>query len=100
MALDPSTRREYIQCIYTEDPVRTKVQRWGNSLGLRIPSSFAKEAGIGTGSVVDLSIRDGDLLVRSVRRRKFRLDELLRGITPSNRHEEVTTGRPHGRESW
>ena len=38
--------------------MRTRIQKWGNSLGLRIPKSFAEEAGVEAGSDVDLSIED------------------------------------------
>jgi antitoxin MazE len=92
--------RAYTQCISEEDAVQTKIQRWGNSLGLRIPRSFAEEAGVGAGSEVDLSIQDGDLVVKSARRRKYRLKELLRKITPKNVHAEADTGGPVGREVW
>jgi antitoxin MazE len=83
-----------------EVPVQTRIQRWGNSLGLRIPRSFAKEAGVEAGSEVDLSLRDGDLVVKPARRRTYRLKELLEKITAKNLHGEVDTGRPVGREVW
>jgi len=80
--------------------VQTRIQRWGNSLGLRIPRSFAEEAGVEAGSEVDLSLRDGDLVVKPARRRTYRLKELLEKITAKNLHGEVDTGRPVGREVW
>jgi len=80
--------------------MQTKIQRWGNSLGLRIPRSFAEEAGVEAGSQVDLSVRDGDLVVRAAKRRKYRLSELLQSVTAKNLHGEVDTGRPVGREVW
>jgi antitoxin MazE len=80
--------------------VQTKIQRWGNSLGLRIPRAFAEEAGVEAGAEVDLSIRDGDLIVRPARRPKYRLTELIRKITARNLHGEVDTGAPVGREVW
>lgn len=78
----------------------TKIQKWGNSLGLRIPKAFASEASVGAGSTVDITIEDGDLVVRPVRRPRYSLQELLRGITARNRHEEASTGEPVGREVW
>ena len=69
-------------------------------MGLRIPRSFAEEAGVGAGSEVDLSIQDGDLIVKPVRRRKYRLKGLLRKITVENIHAEVNTGTAVGREVW
>jgi antitoxin MazE len=96
--VDAPIGRAYTQCISTEDSVRTRIQKWGNSLGLRIPRSFAKEAGVEAGSEVDLSIRRGDLVVKPARRRKYRLPELLRGISARNVHAEVDVGTPVGRE--
>jgi antitoxin MazE len=80
--------------------MQTKIQRWGNSLGLRIPRSFAEEAGVEAGSQVDLSVRDGDLVVRTTKRRKYRLSELLKKVTIKNLHGEVDAGGPVGREVW
>ena len=80
--------------------MQTRIQKWGNSLGLRIPRSFAHEAGVGVGSAVDLSMRDGDLVVRPARRRTYRLKDLLRRVTPKNLHAEVDTGQAVGREVW
>ena len=77
--------------------VQTKIQRWGNSLGLRIPKSFAEEAGVKEGSAVDLTIEGRNLVVRPGRRRySFRL--LVRAITDENMHEPIDDGGPVGRE--
>jgi len=78
----------------------TRVRKWGNSLGLRIPRSFAAEMGVDDGSPVDLSVHEGEMRVRPVRRRAYSLDVLLQGITESNLQGEVGTGRPVGREVW
>jgi antitoxin MazE len=80
--------------------VRTKIQKWGNSLGLRIPRSFAQEAGVEAGSEVDLSIRRGELIVKPARPAKYRLAELLRQVTSKNIHAEVNAGVPVGKEGW
>ena len=69
-------------------------------MGLRIPRSFAQEAGVGAGSEVDLSVQDGDLVIRPARRRTYQLKDLLRRVTARNLHGEVETGRPVGRAIW
>ena len=79
--------------------METKIQRWGNSLGLRIPKSFAEEARVEAGSTVDLSIEDGELVIRPLRRR-YSLRSLVAGINRGNVHEPVDTGEPVGREAW
>jgi antitoxin MazE len=78
----------------------TKIQKWGNSLGLRIPKSFADEAEVEAGSTVDLAIEDGGLVIRPVRRARYSLEELLKGVSARNLHKEVTTGESVGREAW
>jgi len=78
----------------------TKVQRWGNSLGLRIPRAFAEDAKVGPGSVVDVCLERGGLMVRPARPRKYALADLLKGISKRNLHREVASGDPVGREAW
>jgi antitoxin MazE len=77
-----------------------KILKWGNSLGLRIPKSFAKEAGVEEGSSVDLSL-DGDrLVIRPVRPVKYRLTEMLSCVCEENIHDEISDGKAEGREAW
>jgi antitoxin MazE len=78
----------------------TKVVKWGNSLGLRIPRSFAKEAGVGEGSEVDISLEGDSLIVRPVRPAVYRLRELVSLVREDNIHEEIETDGPTGREAW
>lgn len=80
--------------------MKTKVQRWGNSLAVRIPKSFAEEVGLMDGSPVEMRLVDGGLLVEPVSTRPLSLDELLDGVTESNLHSEVDTGPAQGSEAW
>jgi antitoxin MazE len=80
--------------------VKTKIRKWGNSLGLRIPRSLASEAEVGDGSTVDITVQGGELVIRPLRRRRYSLDELLAGVDEGNVHGEVSTGRPVGNEGW
>ena len=78
----------------------TKVQKWGNSLALRIPKSFAIEAQIENDFVVEVSLVDGQIIVKPVIAVAWTLDQLLAGITPENLHLEVDSGAPLGAEVW
>ena len=80
--------------------MQTKIQKWGNSLGLRIPRSFAAEAQVEEGATVDLSVEKGRLLVRPLRVRKYSLNALLRKVSRRNLHGEISTGRVVGHEAW
>lgn len=75
------------------------VAKWGNSLALRIPSAFARELGVEDGGSVDISVVDGNLVVRPIDdAHVYDLDALVDEITEENRHGEIATGRPLGNE--
>lgn len=78
--------------------MQTKVQKWGNSLGVRIPRALADQVHIGEGSVVDIEEQDGTIVIRQVAPKEYTLDELVAGITDENRHGEVDTGKAVGKE--
>ncbi len=80
--------------------MRTKIVKWGNSLGLRIPKAFAEEVQVTEGSTVDLSMEDGQLVVRAVPKPEYSLEDLLGEITEANLHSEVDTSNPVGSEEW
>jgi antitoxin MazE len=78
----------------------TKIQKWGNSLGLRIPKSFAKEVGVKEGSAVDIFLEGDRLVIRSLRNEKYQLSDLLSQVRKDNLHKEISTGDAAGREAW
>ena len=80
--------------------MRTKVQKWGNSLALRIPRAIAADANVEAGSTVDIQLRDGKLTVEPITEPSYELDELLAGVNSSNLHGEISTGGHIGREAW
>jgi antitoxin MazE len=80
--------------------VQTKIQKWGNSLGLRIPRALAIQAQVEEGSMVDLTIENGSLRIHPLKPRRYILQELLKGITPHNLHDEILNLDPVGREEW
>ena len=80
--------------------MKLKVQKWGNSLALRIPKALAIQANVASGSTVEMSVSNGELKIKPVKDQDYSLDELLSGITTENIHDEVSTGIPHGKESW
>ena len=80
--------------------MKTRIQKWGNSLALRIPRPFAKESKLQENSPVDVSVRNGKLVVAPLLEPTFALEELVEQITPENRHSEVVTGETLGNEVW
>lgn len=79
--------------------MKSRVQKWGNSLAVRIPKSFAQEAHLSANAAVELTVADGALTVRPIVESPT-LADLVRGITDANRHDEWDTGPAVGREVW
>jgi antitoxin MazE len=80
--------------------MRTRVQKWGNNLAVRIPKALAAEAGLRANSTVELALIEGTLIVKPVAPRTVTLGELLRGITDDNLPGEWDTGPATGKETW
>ncbi len=80
----------------------TKVQKWGNSQGLRLAKQLLEDAGIAVGDDVDVTARDGLIVIAPVRRvrGKRSLEELVSQIPKDYNTTEVDWGRPVGREAW
>ena len=80
--------------------MKTRIQKWGNSLALRIPKSFAIETGLEQDALVDVALVDGKLIVTPLPAPSITLEQLLAGITDANRHAEYDTGEAVGNEGW
>lgn len=80
--------------------MRVRVQKWGNSLALRIPKPFAEETEVREGSVLDLSVTRGKLVASPIGEAKFTLKQLLRRVSRDNLHSEIEFGAAVGREAW
>jgi antitoxin MazE len=78
---------------------RTQIARWGNSLGLRLPKSVTVEARVDEGDTVDVSVKNGAIVIRPSRR-AYTLEQLVARITPRNRHKESDWDTPMGDEAW
>ncbi len=80
--------------------MKTRIQKWGNSLALRIPKSFAHEAGLEQDSPVEMSLEEGKLVIVAAPKSKLTLRRLLAQVTKVNRHTEFDTGPSIGSEVW
>lgn len=81
--------------------MRVQVQKWGNSLALRIPRFYAVESHIEQGAEVELSLVEGKLVISPVKKPSHTLESLLAGgVAEDNLHGEVDTGPSVGKEAW
>lgn len=80
--------------------MRTRVQKWGNSLAVRIPKPFANEIGLQRNSVVEMSLVNGRLVIVPVVEPALTLEDLLARVTDENLHSGVETGPAVGKEVW
>ena len=78
--------------------VQTRVQKWGNSLGVRIPRCLAEEVGLGAGTEVSLSAKDGEIVVTPLFPARLSLDDLLAEVSEENLHSSIDTGSAVGAE--
>ena len=80
--------------------MHAKIQKWGNSLAVRIPKTLATEARLGQEAVVELAVEKGKLIIAPIKRKKYKLEELVSKITNDNLHKEDIWGPAVGREAW
>ncbi len=80
----------------------TKVQRWGNSQGLRLAKQVLEDARIAIGDDVDVTVRDGVIVIAPARRvrGKRNLKQLVSQIPKNYKTEETDWGQPVGKEVW
>ena len=78
----------------------TTVQKWGNSLGVRIPSPVAKDIKLYEGSRVEILKEGNRLVIVPVEKPVFALEDMLKKIKKENIHGEFDFGSAQGKESW
>ena len=75
-----------------------KTAQWGNSIGVRIPRAIARKKGIGVDTSVEVSETEDGVFIKAVGSKEYTLKELVKKITPQNRHSEEDYGLPVGKE--
>jgi antitoxin MazE len=80
----------------------TKIQKWGNSQGLRLPRTLLADIQANIGDEVDVVVQDGALVITPVRRVRggHRLRDLVRRLPKGEPVGELEWGPPRGREAW
>jgi antitoxin MazE len=79
--------------------MKTTAQKWGNSLAVRVPKSIAQQAGLKVNDDLDIEVKKGTLVLKPHLRPVYRLEDLLKRMTPENVHGEIEFGGPVGHEA-
>ncbi len=79
--------------------MRSKIQKWGNSLAVRIPKSAADKIGLKEQDAIDVAIEGDRVVILPVLKKEYSLKDLLKGVTKKNMHGEEDFGLPVGREA-
>jgi len=80
--------------------MQARVQKWGNSLAIRIPKSFASQSHLGQNTLVEMLLEDGKIVLFAVPQPQMSLAQLLESVSADNLHSEVETGDTVGQEVW
>ncbi len=78
----------------------TRIQKWGNSYGIRIPKNIMEEMELKPDSRLEIRQEEGRIVLTPIQPPKIVLDELINQITPENLHDEMDWGTPTGKEAW
>ena len=79
-----------------------KIQKWGNSQGLRLSKNLLADAQIGVGDEVHIAVKDGIITISPAKRKRGRhnLKDLVARIPDNCQANEVDWGEPVGKEIW
>jgi antitoxin MazE len=80
--------------------MRASVKKWGNSAAVRIPAAVLEATHVQLDEEVDIREEAGRIVIEPIREKKYKLEDLLKGVTKDNIHEEIDFGRPEGKEVW
>lgn len=80
--------------------MNTRIQKWGNSLAVRLPRAFTEEIGLAENSSVEVHIEDGKIVLTPQTAPAYRLEDLLAQVSEANIHGELESGTSVGNEEW
>lgn len=76
------------------------VQKWGNSLAVRIPRSYARDISLDSGGKVNMRVHGQKLVIEPESSAQLTLHQLLKNVSSHNIHREIDAGSPTGNEVW
>ena len=95
--------KKYKHCIYFvygDDNMEIRLQKWGNSDGIRIPSTFLKALNLKTNDKIELIQEDDKIIISKCKKNKISLKERFDQYNGENLSKEFEWGEAKGREIW
>ena len=83
--------------------MNTAIQKWGNSQGIRLNKEILNQSNLSLGDPVIVEAKNNVITikpVKTVKRKRYNLEDLISRIPSDYKTEEVTFGSPVGREEW
>lgn len=80
--------------------METRLQKWGNSDGIRIPSSILKSLGLKTNDKVNINETEDKIVITKVKEEKISLKERFKNYKGPNLSKEFEWDEPRGKELW
>lgn len=78
----------------------SKVQKWGNSQGIRLPKNVLESARIAVGDSVAVESHEGQIVITKVSKQKYNLAEMVAQMPRTYKVHEESLGEPMGKEAW
>ena len=80
--------------------MKTTIKKWGNSAAIRIPAILLDAISVQPEEEVEITEERGRIVIEPSRPKSYDLDDLLKGITAKNQHDEADFGKAEGKEVW
>ncbi|MBR3523992.1 MAG: AbrB/MazE/SpoVT family DNA-binding domain-containing protein [Bacilli bacterium] len=77
-----------------------RLQKWGNSYGIRIPSSIIKSLDLNLNDLMDIKEEDDRIIISKSKKQKISLEKLFEQYNGSNLAKDFSWDEPQGREIW
>lgn len=90
----------FLHLIIIEDKMNSKIQKWGNSLAIRLPKHVADSMNLRKNDLITISIENNVIIIKPANKYHYKLEDLLKSINENNIHSETETGFRRGNEIW
>ena len=80
--------------------MEARIQKWGNSLGIRIPSNILKSLNIKTNDILNIELDDNKIVISVPQKKKISLEERFKEYNGENLAKNFSWDESVGKEIW